>query len=154
MIFRNSLILLKVLAVFCLIFIIGCSKQPELVPFPEIFREQPILSEPKYREIIVNEIVYTSVNPAIQLSHDKSVKWLRDNGYSVTTNDKTYKITGQNGGKNTNMNISVGATVIGITVYDKYSVNVGSLSIIDDKILVTINRKGTVKPVIKRIPIN
>lgn len=141
MIFRNLLILI-VLAIFCLIFIIGC--KPEIIPIPP---------GPQYREVTEDQIVYSPVNPVNKLSHDDSLKWLRDNGYSVKTNNQRYNINRQNG-NNTNIDISVGATVIGVPVYDKFFVTVGSLSVIDGKISVTINRKRTVKPVIKHIPIN
>lgn len=85
--------------------------------------------------------IYIRVNPPVKLSHNESVKWLRDNGYSVETNNQTYIIKGQHRSSKTNLNISVGAIVIGISVYDKFSMSVGSLSIIDGKIFVTINRK-------------
>ena len=90
---------------------------------------------------------YISVKPPVKLSHVASVKWLRNNGYSVKTNNQTYIIKGQHRSSETNLNISVGATVIGLTVYDKFSMSVGSMNIIDGKISITINRERTVKAV-------
>ena len=84
---------------------------------------------------------YSPLKPPVKLSHVDSVKWLRDHGYSVETNNQTYIIKGPN----TNLNVSVGATVI-VPVYDKFSMSVGLLSI-DGKISVTINRQRRVNPV-------
>ena len=146
MIFRN-LLNIECLAIFCLIFIIGCHG-----PIPPN-GNGPIPPNgngtipPNGNGQVTPQIVYIPVNPVNELSHDESVKWLRDNGYSVKTNNQRYNINRQNGSNNININISVGATVIGVTVSDKFSMNVGWLDIKDGKISVTINRKRTVKPV-------
>ncbi len=145
MIFRN-LLNIECLAIFCLIFIIGCG--PPIPPNGN----GPIPPNgngpipPNGNGKVPPQIVYIPVNPVKKLSHDESVKWLRDNGYSVETNNQKYIIRGQHGSNNTNLDISVGATVI-IPVYDKFSMNVGWFSVIDGKISVTINQKRTVKPV-------
>ena len=125
--------------VFCILFVIGCSSKPhngnESSPVPP----KPV--PPVY------ELQYVRVNT--KYTGSQAEKWMSDHGYTIKEEGGYYHIIRKDRSKygvNTNIDISskisAGATVIGMSLYDKYVQTVGTLNIMNGEFSIQITREG------------
>ena len=125
--------------VFCTLLVIGCSIKPHNgnrsssgtpVPVPPVY-------ELKYVPVEMN---YTG---------SQAEEWMRDHGYTIKEEGGYYHIIRKDRSKygvnqviDISPKISTGATVIGMSLYDKYVQIVGTLNIMKGEISIQIRREG------------
>lgn len=73
------------------------------------------------------------------LSHDKSLNWLSENGYTVSGNSLTGKIS--NGGISYNIDTQLGGTILGKEIPDSSALSFVKLMYIKGKIYIAIPKQ-------------
>lgn len=149
-------IMRSLLLIICISFTVGCAKQVIPVELVEVDSSNE-LNGSESNEIIEDEyvLVYSSINE--KKSGSQAEKWMRDNGYTIKKDGKIYHLIRkdhiQYNGINKKIDIStkigVGSTYIGGDLYDKYSQDVGSLTIANGVFYIEITREGRLKRVPK-----